>query len=267
MAFNIRNPFSIFASVCLISALFVSHSLCSNDDELFVNRNNGFTPALGTLYGAPNGVGCGEACGLDDNVIRLPPFLSMIAAGNSRIFLQGKGCGDCFQIKCNREPYCSGRPITVTITYECAGKCNDVPYHFDLSSHAFGAMAHPGQAANLRDLGQVDIHFQRVPCNYGTTKIAFKIDKSTSPSWFSTVITYTDKDGGLKAVEIAWTGSDRFIPMRNLWGAVWVVDTNPSTHGPFSFRLTSPTNSVVFAYNAVPMDFKVGHTYFSHVNF
>ena len=56
---------------------------------------------------------------------------------------------------------CSGKPITVTITDECPGHCDDVPFHFDLSGHAFGAMAKPGQENNLRQRGRVDIQFRR----------------------------------------------------------------------------------------------------------
>lgn len=66
-----------------------------------------------------------------------------------------------FQIKCTRRPYCSGYPITVTITDECPGACNNVPYHFDLGRTAFGAMANPGRADDLRNLGQVDIQYRR----------------------------------------------------------------------------------------------------------
>ncbi|CAI9284831.1 unnamed protein product [Lactuca saligna] len=258
MAFNLQNPFFIFVFLCSIASLVASH-------ELFVN-GDGYSPALGTWYGDPRGAGSGGACGWANDVLS-PPFSAMIAAGNSRIFLQGKGCGDCYQIKCNREPYCSKNPIRVTITDECPGACNNVPFHFDLSGTAFGAMANPGQADNLRNLGQVDIQYRRVQCYYGRTKIAFKIDAKTNPYWFATAIEFQDKDGGLRSVEIASANTRRFVPMKNIWGAVWQVDVNPSLHAPFSFRLTSPSGSVVVATNVVPMGFVPGKTYFSHVNF
>ncbi|GKE47646.1 expansin-B15-like protein, partial [Tanacetum coccineum] len=63
-------------------------------------------------------------------------------------------------IFCTRPPYCTGKPINVTISNECPGKCNEVPFHFDLSGFAFGAMANPGQEHNLRQLGQVDIQYK-----------------------------------------------------------------------------------------------------------
>lgn len=107
----------------------------------------------------------------------------------------------------------------------------------------------------------------RVQCYYGRTKIAFKIDAKTNPYWFATAIEFEDKDGGLRSVEIASANTRRFVPMKNIWGAVWQVDVNPSLHAPFSFRLASPSGSVVVATNVVPMGFVPGKTYFSHVNF
>ncbi|XP_076957346.1 putative expansin-B14 [Bidens hawaiensis] len=102
----------------------------------------------------------GGACGWSNDV-QSPPFSSMIAAGNANIYLQGKGCGNCYQILCTRVPYCSMIPVTVTITDECPGACNNVPFAFDLSGTAFGAMSSPGQADNLRNLGRVDVQYRR----------------------------------------------------------------------------------------------------------
>lgn len=106
-----------------------------------------------------------------------------------------------------------------------------------------------------------------MPCHYGGTNIAFKVDAGTNPNWFATAIEFVDGDGGLRSVEIAPAGTQHFVPMKNIWGAVWQVDFNPSQHGPFSFRLTSPTGRAVVATNVVPMGFVPGRTYFSSVNF
>lgn len=64
------------------------------------------------------------------------------------------------QIVCHQPPYCSGKPITVTISDECPG-CSDAPFHFDMSGFAFGAMANPGQDHNLRQLGKLMVQYQR----------------------------------------------------------------------------------------------------------
>ncbi|KAI3781677.1 hypothetical protein L2E82_11698 [Cichorium intybus] len=221
---------------------------------------------LATWYGPETGSGKAAACGWD-NDSKDPPFSSMIAAGNAKFFLKGKGCGNCYEVFCSRKPHCTGKPIKITITDECPGKCNDIPYHFDLSGHAFGLMGPPAQAHALRMLGQVDIQFKKVPCSYGATKIAFKIDAKTNPFWFATAIEYVNGDGSLSKVEMASAGSPLFTPMKNTWGAVWQKDTAVLFKPPYSFKLTSGDGKTITATNAVPANYKPGQKYSSTVNF
>ncbi|GJW15261.1 expansin-B15-like protein [Tanacetum coccineum] len=170
-------------------------------------------------------------------------------------------------IFCTRPPYCTGKPINVTISNECPGKCNEVPFHFDLSGFAFGAMANPGQEHNLRQLGQVDIQYKRVPCNYGLTKIAFKLNDKNNANWFAMAIEYTNGDGGFRSVEMAPNGTQIFSPMDNIWGAVWKKDITETFKSPYSFRLTSPDGKTIIASNVIPVKFTNGQKYSSNVNF
>ena len=107
----------------------------------------------------------------------------------------------------------------------------------------------------------------RVPCYYGRTKIAFKIDAASNPNWFATAIEFDAGDGGLRSVEIAPAGTHNFVQMTNTWGAVWAANIDPSFRAPFSFRLVSATNKMVVAGNAIPANFVPGQIYSSHVNF
>ncbi|KAK1409682.1 hypothetical protein QVD17_36211 [Tagetes erecta] len=245
----------------LIFVFMSHHKLLAQPEDLV-----GFSPALATWYGDRYGAGSGGACGWSNDV-QSPPFSAMIAAGNANIYLQGKGCGNCYQILCTRVPYCSMNPITVTITDECPGACNNVPFAFDLSGTAFGAMSSPGQAENLRNFGRVDVQYRRVPCNYGNTTIAFKIDPMANPYWFAIAVKFCGGDGGLRSIEVASNGSQQFRWMENIWGAVWAAQVDPSFHGPYTFRLTSGNNEPVVAINAVPFGFVAGQNYFSQVNF
>ncbi|KAI3752749.1 hypothetical protein L2E82_24786 [Cichorium intybus] len=263
MALNLQKSWLIL----VMMYLFVNYSTCSNH-TLLAKRSNlgGFAPALATWYGDRDGAGSGGACGWANDV-KSPPFSAMIAAGNANLFLKGKGCGTCYQVLCTREPYCSKNPITVTITDECPGACNNVPFHFDLSGTAFGAMSSPGQADDLRNLGVVNIQYRRVACNYGSTKIAFKIDPMVNPYWFALAVEFCDGDGGLDGIEVAPNGTQEFRSLENIWGAVWAANVDPSFRGPFSFKLTSRKNEAVVALKAVPYGFEPGQTYYSHINF
>ncbi|KAI3781680.1 hypothetical protein L2E82_11701 [Cichorium intybus] len=197
---------------------------------------------LATWYGPETGSGKAAACGWD-NDSKDPPFSSMIAAGNAKFFLKGKGCGNC---------------------YEACILFAETSLH---SGHAFGLMGPPAQAHALRMLGQVDIQFKKVPCSYGATKIAFKIDAKTNPFWFATAIEYVNGDGSLSKVEMAAAGSPVFTPMKNTWGAVWQKDTAASYKPPYSFKLTSGDGKTITASNAVPANYKAGQKYSSTVNF
>lgn len=255
MAFNLEK-------FLLILVLISPHKILSDTSNLGGN----YSPALATWYGDRYGAGSGGACGWSNDV-QSPPFSAMIAAGNANLYLQGKGCGNCYQVLCTRQPFCSMNPITITITDECPGACNDVPFAFDLSGTAFGAMSSPGQADNLRNLGRVDIQYRRVPCNYGSTTIAFKIDPMANPYWFAMAIEFCEGDGGLNSVEVSVNGSQQFRWMENIWGAVWAAHVDPSFRGPYTFRLVSRNNEPVVAFNAVPYAFVPGQAYYSHVNF
>lgn len=68
-----------------------------------------------------------------------------------------------FQVLCNQtqNSHCSGNPITVTLTDECPGSCNDDPIHFDLSGIAFGKLAKSGEDAELHKAGRIQIFYKR----------------------------------------------------------------------------------------------------------
>ncbi|XP_074325268.1 expansin-B18-like [Apium graveolens] len=260
MAFNLKSGISI-SIILIIFNLSIIFMQCS----LSLAQGGGLTPGLATWYGPPDGPGSGGACGFDTDVAE-PPYSSMIAAGNANIFLSGHGCGSCYEIHCSA-PECSGQPIVVTITDECPGACNNVPFHFDLSGHAFGAMAQPGKENDLRELGKLDIQFQRVPCNYKDAKITFKIDKNCNPYYFATAVEHINGDGDIGCMQLRSANSDKWIPMKQSWGAVWTADIDPSTEGPLCFNITTSTGKCVMVNNAIPANWAAGTKYVSTANF
>ncbi|XP_048334503.2 expansin-B15 [Ziziphus jujuba] len=222
-----------------------------------------------TWYGSPSGGGSdGGACGFN-YAVENPPFYKMVSAGGPSLYNNGNGCGACYRVKCTDNQACSRRPVTITITDECPG-CVAEPFHFDLSGTAFGALAKPGQADNLRNAGVLQLLFRRVKCKYPGVTIAFHVDAGSNPFYFAMVSEYEDGDGDLGAVELKQSGGDRELwhPMQHSWGATWMLNLGSQLQPPFSIRLTTLTlHHTLVAHNVIPFNCQPGQTYRSWVNF
>ncbi|KAK3017169.1 hypothetical protein RJ639_006239 [Escallonia herrerae] len=196
----------------------------------------------------------GGGCGYGD-IIGKRPFSSFVSAGNAALFQSGRGCGACYQVKCTENAACSGSPVTVTITDECPGSCNDDPVHFDLSGTAFGAMAKSGQADALRKAGRLNIEYTRVPCDYPSgTNLAFQVDAGSNPSYLACNIQYEKGDGDLSAVELKAANSDSWVSMEPSFGATWKLQLPSGTQTPYSLRLTTlEFKKTLVAENVIPV--------------
>ncbi|QCE05599.1 hypothetical protein DEO72_LG9g603 [Vigna unguiculata] len=206
----------------------------------------------------------GGACGYGRTVGE-PPFSSMIAAGSPPLFESGKGCGSCFEVKCTGNKACSGNPVRVVITDECPGCGSDA--HFDLSGAAFGAMAGPGEADQLRNAGRIAVQYNRVACEYPRTSIVFHVDSGSNQDYFAVMVEYEDGDGELERVELKEDSSNSWEAMQQSWGAIWKYNKGSQLKAPFSIRLTNFKSKTVVATNVIPAGWTPGQTYISNVNF
>ncbi|CAL5074620.1 unnamed protein product [Urochloa decumbens] len=258
---------------CFVALTALACSLlirpCASAIEPHRRRLSGWSAGGATWYGPPHGAGSdGGACGYQ-NAVDLPPFSSMVAAASPSIYLDGKGCGSCYQLKCTGHPSCSSTPVTVVVTDLCpGGPCTAEPVHFDLSGAAFGALANPGQDDLLRNAGHLQIQYTRVPCNWRGVDVAFKVDAGSTPFYLAVVVEYETGDGDLRAVEIMESGgAAAWVPMQQSWGALWRYNSGAALRAPLSIRLTSGSGSTLVARNVIPAGWAPGRTYRSVVNF
>ncbi|KAF6984109.1 hypothetical protein CFC21_002159 [Triticum aestivum] len=235
--------------------------------NITTNYNNQWLPAKATWYGKPTGSGPkdnGGACGIKD--VNLAPYNGMIACGNVPIFKDGKGCGSCYEIKCQKPSPCSDKPVTIFITdknYEPIA-----PYHIDLSGKAFGAMAPPGKEQTLRSFGELELQFRRVRCKYAPgTKITFHVEKGSNPNYLAVLVKFVSDDGDVVQMDIQQSKSPAWIPLTLSWGAIWRWDGATPLKGPFSIRVTSESGKKLIAKDVIPANWKADTVYPSNIQF
>ena len=256
------------SSVLLVVALFAvflgsAHGIAKVPPGPNITATYGdkWLDAKSTWYGKPTGAGPkdnGGACGYKD--VDKPPFSGMTGCGNTPIFKDGRGCGSCFEIKCTKPESCSGEPVIVHITDDNEEPI--APYHFDLSGHAFGSMAKKGEEQKLRSAGELELKFRRVKCEYPKgTKVTFHVEKGSNPNYLAILVKYVDGDGDVVAVDIKEKGKDKWIALKESWGAVWRIDTPDKLTGPFTVRYTTEGGTKAEAEDVIPEGWKVDTSY------
>ncbi|EYU32436.1 hypothetical protein ABFS82_06G162400 [Erythranthe guttata] len=270
MAMFTSQLFRIFNLFTIIAILFIQLNNCVCMASQIINGTlgGGFSAGVATWYDSPTGPGSGGACGFENDVA-YAPYNGMTAAGNRNIFQSGKGCGVCYQVKCTKatNSLCSENPVTVTVTNECPGTCNNEAFHFDLSGIAFGALANPGQADPMRKLGRIDIEYQRVQCTYSNIGIQFKIDKGSNVNYLAFAIEFVNGDGDIGSAAISSSNSNGWLSMKQSWGATWSVGIPEGVSGPYSVKVTTiESQKTAIANNVIPANWSKGQNYRSNVN-
>ncbi|TVU31797.1 hypothetical protein EJB05_23498 [Eragrostis curvula] len=263
---------NIIAVALVVLAALVSVGSCQRPNvppgpNITTSYDGVWLNAKATWYGQPTGAGPdddGGACGIKD--VNLPPYNGMTSCGNLPLFKDGKGCGSCYEVKCNNPEECSDTPVVVFITdmnYDLLS-----PYHFDLSGKAFGALARPGLEDKLRHRGIIDLEFRRVRCTYPPEqKIVFHVEKGSNPFYLALLVKFVANDGDIVQMDLMEKETQEWMPMRLSWGAIWRIDPNRPLKGPFSIRLTSESGKQLVANDVIPEDWRPTTVYQSDIQF
>ncbi|XP_015689738.2 expansin-B8-like [Oryza brachyantha] len=267
---------SKFGVVLVVLVCCLALQGCNGGDVAAYNESAaavgaGWGNAKATWYGQANGAGPadnGGACGFKN--VNQYPFMGMTSCGNQPLYKGGKGCGSCYRVRCSRHPACSGNAQTIAIT-----DMNYFPlsqYHFDLSGTAFGRLAKPGRADDLRRAGIIDVQFERVACEFPGLKVGFHVEEGSSPVYLAVLVEYENGDGDVAQVELREAGAGAgagagWTAMRESWGSVWRLDSNHRLRAPFSIRIRSDSGKTLLAPNVIPLNWRPNTFYRSFVQY
>ncbi|KAG0601799.1 hypothetical protein M758_11G140400 [Ceratodon purpureus] len=274
MAASIAREVQLLSMLALAAgliAVFPDAVLCGDSGSIKLGENGyneQWMAGHATWYGEPNGEGSsGGACGYTK--LTGTPYGPRIAAGNDAIFQGGKGCGQCYEVKCSYAE-CRQEATRIVITDQCPGGeyCSKAEPAFDLSGAAISAMALPDKDGALRNIGLYDILYKRVPCEFQGQNIAFQVDQGSTGFWLSFVVKFLGGPGDIDSVEIRHSGSSSFQPAKHNWGASWMLinTSGQAFKGPYDIRVVSKLNGhAVTAEKVIPEFFEPGKLYESNV--
>ncbi|CAN1196864.1 EXPA2 [Linum perenne] len=210
----------------------------------------------------------GGACAFKD--VEKLGYGTNTAALSSALFMGGRSCGACFELRCVDDPqWCKlGQPsLMVTATDHCppnpslpsnaGGWCNPPLEHFDIAKPAFHTLAE-------EKCGIIPVEYRRVPCRkQGGIKFSF----SGNPWFIQVVITNVAGAGDVTAVAVKVEGTEVWTNMERDWGETWKTSNHELCGKCLTFKVTSSDGRCVTAHNVAPKDWQFGQTYESRENF
>ncbi|CAN1307939.1 EXPA9 [Linum perenne] len=205
----------------------------------------------------------GGACAFKD--VEKLGYGTNTAALSSALFMGGRSCGACFELRCVDDPqWCKlGQPsLMVTATDHCppndaGGWCNPPREHFDFAWPAFFRIVKPGT-------GIIPVEYRRVPClKQGGIRFTF----GGNPWFIQVVITNVGDAGDVTAVEVKVEGTEEWTRMDRDWGETWKTGNHELCGKCLTFKVTTSDGRCVTAVNAAPIGWQFGQTYESRINF
>ncbi|KAJ3672663.1 hypothetical protein LUZ60_007384 [Juncus effusus] len=226
-----------------------------------------WTPAFATFYGDSSGLSddMGGACGYANFASN--PYTYNTAALSTPLFNGGKGCGGCYEIRCQGSPHClsGAQSVTVTGTNLCppnyaqssddGGWCNPPRLHFDMAMPMFLTFAE--QVAGI-----VPVMYRRVPCQRsGGIRFQFQ----GNAYWLLVFVINIGGSGDIGSVSVK--GSNDWIVMSSNWGISYQAFSNLGGQA-LSFMLTTYTSQeTITCNNVADSGWSTGMTYEASNNF
>ncbi|CAH9079980.1 unnamed protein product [Cuscuta epithymum] len=185
-------------------------------------------------------------------------------SGVSRLYMNGSGCGACYQVRCKIPTHCNNEGTKIVVTDYGEGDRTG----FILSVSAYSDMAVPGTANQLLAFGVVDVEYRRIPCRYNGYNLMIQVhEKSSFPNYIAIIPIY---QSGLSDILVAqiWQGdSKEWSNMRRVYGGVF-DHQNPPRNGPLSFRFQTSlygNTKWVEIPDVLPAEWQPGLAYDTHI--
>ncbi|CAA6656076.1 unnamed protein product [Spirodela intermedia] len=212
-----------------------------------------------SYFSSPSSL-AGGACGYGTTVTELYGGRYPVAAAASSLYRGGVGCGGCFQIRCKNRKFCTGAGVKVVVTNLNKSNQTDLV----LSLPAFLGMAKDGMGRTLKRLGDVDVEYRRVPCEYSSHhNLSFRVEESSRrPAHLVVKLLYQGGQTDIVAVDVARVGSSDWQYMTRDFGAIWSTGRAPT--GALQFRLVVTggyDGKWVWAEEVLPADWRTGAVY------
>ncbi|KAK9144681.1 hypothetical protein Sjap_004584 [Stephania japonica] len=243
LALNLFSGYALCLLVLLPSALCGSY--------------NPYTRSRAAFYGSPDGLGTPSgSCGYGDYGRTVN--YGVVAAASKKLYRNGAGCGACYQVRCTIPELCAKNGVNVVVTDQGEGDRTD----FILSPRGFAKLALPNKVSELKKYGVVDIEYQRVSCQYPGHNIAFMVqEQSRYPDYLAIVITYKGGQDDVIALELLQ--GRQWVPLKNVYGAVWDISNPPRTPLTLRFQL-SGTMGWYITRDVIPSYWRPGDSYDSN---
>lgn len=217
--------------------------------------------ATATWYPGQPGEGNpdGGACGYGN--LNQTAHKRMSTAVSGALWMDERGCGACYKVKCVSDPLCRAKPIRVTVTDHCPGGgatdwCGAGKAHFDMTREAFKAMSIKGQEDNFPHYMNRVI-YKRVPCVYKKKNIAFFFKTDSNDWWKILTLLSVGGPGTVTDVFIKPAGYTDYYQMRHNWGASFDIQASDVLRGPFYIKLVNMiTKQTLECPRPIPEDFK-----------